>query len=743
MIRRGVKIAGWSVLGAVLVATAYLLVNTTFMLYDDEGFVLISLRNYLAGHPLYDEVFSQYGPWPYVYHQFVTMVLHAPMTHMLGRGLTIFHWVTASLLCGATAWRLTRRQIAAVVTTIATFGLTWQMTSEPSHPGSLIVLLVALAAFTASTLAEAGGRNRKAACLGVLTALLLLTKINVGLLMAAGIGCIALRHTAWPERWRRPAGCIAIIGLLAIPWLLMGRQLDHPRIFVFAVQFTLCAVALFWVTPVGTTRTLPPTIWLAASLAGLAAGLGVCAIVLLRGTNLDSLFSAILVKPLNQPSAFRVELAWTPGVFPVTIIGCLLAAKAGWELRRTGRLNPITFWGIAFSRLAVLAVYILTARFWPTFAGILDFMRYCLPLFPLFVISLQPSDSPPPGLPTVWLVSFVALPQILHAFPVAGSQMGWASFSLVPVFAHGFFDLFHALAERRVVRRCWETAGWALLTAACLFQVCLLAQTGWDRYSTSLPLGLPGAEDIRVEGKIRQTLRVFTLNASIQADLLFSRPGMYSYNLWSGVPTPTMQNATHWFWLLDQNQQKEIQDRLADTPNTAFIVCHPLDDLLEKLHVPVKGVLSDFVRQHYQPLFSYNTFTYYVPVGSRAAAFGCFKILEAATPDSTGKPPILFRSNILIDGRPDFVRLQGLLSDPPQRIAGFPGNNARIYLEPINRAGEVAGAAVRLPVSQPMRGLYRLSVFCDRTPPLAALRQVSLELCDSSGAVLSESIFPD
>ncbi len=743
MIRWGVKIAGWSALGAVLVAIAYLLVNTTFMPYDDEGFVLISLRNYLAGHPLYDQVFSQYGPWPYVYHQIVTAVLHAPMTHMLGRGLTIFHWVTAALLCGATAWRVTRRQVAAVVTTIATFGLTWQMTSEPSHPGSLIVLLVALAAFTASTLAEASERNRKAACLGVLTSLLLLTKVNVGLLMAAGIGCIALRHTAWPERWRRPAACIAITGLLATPWLLMGRQLGHPGIFIFAVQFTLCAAAVFWLTPVGTARTLPPAIWFTASLAGLATGAGVCMVVLLRGTHLTSLISAILVKPLSLPATFVVEFDWSPEVLPVTLIGCLLAAKAGWELRRTGRLNPLTFWGIALFRLAVVVAFILTARTWPTFLGIIDFMRYCLPLFPLFVISLRSADPKTPGFPAVWLVSFVALPQILHAFPVAGSQMAWASFSLLPVFAHGIFDLFQVLAETRFIHRRLENAGWGFLTAACLFQLCLLTQTGWDRYSTSLPLGLPGAEDVRAGGKIRQTFRLLTLNASIQADLLFSRPGMYSYNLWSGVPTPTMQNATHWFWLLDQNQQKEIQDRLAATPNTAFIVCHPLDDFLEKQHVPVKGVLSDFVRQHYQPLFSYNTFTYYVPVGSRAVPFGCFKILEASTPGSTGKPPVLFRSNILIDGRPDFVRLQGLLSDPPQRLPGFPGNNARIYLEPVNRAGEVAGAAVQLPASQPMRGLYRLSVFCDQTPPLAALRQVSLELCDSSGAVLSESIFPD
>src|SRR4051812_11760919 len=143
---RFLRIALWSGLGCALLATGYLLMTTTFMLYDDEGFVLVSLRNYLAGLPLYDEVFSQYGPWPYVYHQVITTLGgHAPLTHTLGRAITLAHWVAMALLCGGGAWRLTRSQAAAAATAIITFGLTWQMVAEPSHPGSHISLLVALA----------------------------------------------------------------------------------------------------------------------------------------------------------------------------------------------------------------------------------------------------------------------------------------------------------------------------------------------------------------------------------------------------------------------------------------------------------------------------------------------------------------------------------------------------------------------------------------------------------------------
>src|SRR6478609_4567584 len=144
---RPVRFALWSALATVLLVTGYLLINTTLMPYDDEGFLLISLRNYLSGLRLYDDVFSQYGPWPYVYHQIITTLGgHAPLTHMLGRSITLFHWVAMALLCGLITWRLARSQLAALAASAFVFTLTWQMTSEPSHPGSLISMLIALAA---------------------------------------------------------------------------------------------------------------------------------------------------------------------------------------------------------------------------------------------------------------------------------------------------------------------------------------------------------------------------------------------------------------------------------------------------------------------------------------------------------------------------------------------------------------------------------------------------------------------
>ncbi|MCC5021501.1 MAG: hypothetical protein J6386_01185 [Candidatus Synoicihabitans palmerolidicus] len=126
---------------AALAVIAYLMMFTTFMFYDDEGYVLISLRNFISGQSLYREVFSQYGPWPYVYHLGISQLLQSPITHTVGRIVTIIHWLICAGAAGVIAARLSRHSEAGASATLATltaFVVLWRMVAEPSHPGSLV-----------------------------------------------------------------------------------------------------------------------------------------------------------------------------------------------------------------------------------------------------------------------------------------------------------------------------------------------------------------------------------------------------------------------------------------------------------------------------------------------------------------------------------------------------------------------------------------------------------------------------
>ncbi|MBL9214673.1 MAG: hypothetical protein JNG83_04275 [Opitutaceae bacterium] len=729
-------------LGSGLLVTAYLLINTTFMFYDDEGYLLLTYRNFLAGARLYDDVFSQYGPWPYVYHQLVTTLLHEPLTHMLGRNLTALHWVLCALLCGALAARATGRTVAGVSTTLITFGLLWQMNAEPSHPGSLISAMLVTAAIAAAVSHDQARWTWLGVALGTATALLVLTKINVGLLFAAGAGAAALRLTAWPARWTRPAGCLAAAGLLAVPWGLMAKKLADPWALVFAVQFTAAAAGLCWVTPVSAARrVVPPRTWAVALTAFGLTVAAVCATVWLQGTSPRALLEAVLISPLRQPASFMVGFSWVPATWPVTLACWTLTAWTGWELRRRGEVSPAGRLAVIAARTAAAGVLLWHITTWLTIYGVGRFIVVCLPLLPVFLVPLRRPDAAPAAGAGIspWL-PYLALPQVLHAFPVAGSQMGWGTFLFVPVFAAGLHEAWAAMPA--AAARWAPRLGWSLLLVAGGWQWHLLAGNGYERYRTSKPLDLPGAEDIRLDGPARMTLRVLALNATVHADVLFSRPGMFSYNQWSGVPTPTLQNATHWFWLLGEPAQRAIISRLQQTPRSAIITNQGLDDFLETIKVPTRSPLQDYIREHYRPLFDpagvpLKDFHFLVPRGSRAVPFGRLDIL--GRDDAATGGPVLIRTNIALDGRPAAVRLEHTYA-PWKVLADYTAAGARVYLEPITSQGDTAGPPIQLPTRTPLRGLFRLSVFAAEMPKSSLPQSLVLTVIGAEGGVLSESI---
>lgn len=749
MNHRFLRIALWSGLGVLLTVTGYLVMNTTFMPYDDEGFVLLSLRNYLAGLRLYDDVFSQYGPWPYVYHQLVTTAAgHAELTHAFGRMLTLLHWVIMALLAGGIAWRLARSHVAAGVAALLVFSLTWQTISEPTHPGSLIGMLVAAAAVLISVLPGARRPALIYAGLGLITALLLLTKINVGLLLAAGVGGFAVQHTAWPGAWRRLAW-LGTAGLLALPWILLGRQLHLPWALVLAGQFTFAAAGLLWLTPAAAPvpARLSVRAWPAAVFAALAAILAVCGVVVLRGTTLAALVQTVLIDPVRMPAKFVVGTPWYAESLVLAVAGALLVAKAGWDLRHGRPLGawtrrPLGAWTrrlVGALRAIALGWLVVHAAEWPSYYGIFHFAANCLPLLPVFLVPLDPAKDATQRL-ALWGVAWIALPQVLHAFPVAGSQLAWATFLVVPLLVAGWWELGRVLPDLvpRAGRRLARGGAW-LLAGTAAFTFGLLTQTGWTRYTQSRPLDLPGAEDIRLVGPARQVLRLLTLNASIHADLLITRQGMYSYNLWSGVPTPTAKNATHWFWLLDEPSQREIIGRLEANAHSALIVSHPLDAFMAENHIPMTGPLQDFVTRHYRPLFRYRDFSFLVPEHSEAVPFGQYQ-LQRADPGDPAVPPLRFQANILLDGAPGGIRLEPIEYGRPQGPDLLTAHTQVIF-EPIDRAGRTIGAAIRAPVSHSLRGLYRLTILGPELPPRLPWQEYAIVVRGPDGRLLSESVY--
>jgi len=724
------RVPGLLVLAAGLTVAGWLLMSTNFMIHDDEGYVLIGLKNFSAHGGLYDTVFTQYGPAPFLYYEGWQRLLDWPVTNLFGRTLTLVHWIIAAFAAGLIAWRLSQRYWTALFTLVAVFGYLWQMTWEPPHPGGLIALIIAVGLAGA---VEALARGRTAVAtlvLGVAGAALLLTKINVGLLWVSAVGAFLLLGSMRRGAW------LAGAGLAVLPFILMRPLLGESWVLDFAVMFAVAGAAVCALVTPETMPALRRRDWLAG--IGGFAGLGtviICAI-LLQGTSARGLLQGVLLDPLRHPVNFHFGFPWPPVAW--ILLGAAVLATALW-LGRPALRGPLAD-GVAGLRLVALGCFAWQAEAWLTVRGPGQVISLVLPLTPLFLLPLGPV---PAGDRRRWaaaLVALVGLGQVLHAYPVAGTQLAWGSFLLLPLFVSGLADAAAHLARR--VQRPWtEFAVAAIALATAGWQTNLLLQQGWERWTHSDPLELPGAESLRPQENVRYALRILTANAGLHADLLFSRPGMFSFNLWSGVPTPTLRNATHWFWLLSPDEQQAIIARLQAEPRTAIISSRPLINFLdEQMHMTITGPLNDHIRQHYRQLFSVSGYDFLVPRDSRAAPFYVAQNFESSA-GATGVEPHLITVNVAIRATVARIVLRDV-RNPAMDLATWSADNSRVTLGRINALGQTAGEPP--PCAWPLQidGLRQLRLY-HRVPVPAGRPAQQLVFLDAAGHPLFEACYDD
>ena len=157
--------------------------------YDDEGYQLLTVRQFLDGLPLYDAVYTQYGPAYYLWEQALHQGLRIPLTHDATRLVTVAVWIGGSAASGLLVWLVTRRGLLTAFGTVLAFFHLAQMTFEPGHPQELCLLAVigALVVMTWRLVRYGRIGIGPMAAVGVLVALTVLTKINVGLFLAGTV----------------------------------------------------------------------------------------------------------------------------------------------------------------------------------------------------------------------------------------------------------------------------------------------------------------------------------------------------------------------------------------------------------------------------------------------------------------------------------------------------------------------------------------------------------------------------
>jgi hypothetical protein len=592
-------------LGVVVVAVVSLPVAffgmfSGFQEYDDEGYVLLSLRQYAGGGALYDQVFSQYGPAYYQVVRGFFAALGLPYTHTTGRGVVMGLWLAIGAVCAVATFRLTRSVVVALATQLLVVDALVPLRNEPLHPGGLLALLVSAVALAGSFLGGSAPAGVPV-LLGALLAVAVLTKVNVGGFLIAAVGCVILAHAPAGPR-TRVVRAAAVLGLPAVPLVLMLPRAteDWVRDLMLVVAGAALAVGLVLQAQAEPWRGA----WRALGLVGGAAavtGALVCVTELLRGTSPAGLLRGIVLDPLALARVAPLPYPTASGAVRwglLSLLGALL-----WVAARRGAWRPPSAFAACRGPVQLLA---------GVFLWLVDLLGETLPLLWLALVT-PGTGAPGPALGRSLLVATAVL-QALHAYPVAGSQVAWATFLLIPVGGVLIVDGWRASAPLRshlgtspVARRAVAAGlGVALLAGAAAS----LAETGGRLrrvYHAGVPLGLPGGEPIRVwSGQAeRYQALVGTLRARCRS--FVAVPGFTSLYLFSDLAPPTMRNVTMWTTLLTDAEQAEVVERLRATADP---VCALRKSGPERDREDTRA--TRYVDREFGPLFSIGDWVFMV-----------------------------------------------------------------------------------------------------------------------------------
>lgn len=723
------------VASAALTVAAGLMLFSTFMFYDDEGYVLLSLRNYVTHGHLYGAVYSQYGPFPYVLY-YVLHALGLPLTHMAERYLTLLAWSSCATLSAWTVWRATRSTALMLAVLASVFVYLWIMVSEPCHPGGLIALATAiLSTFGCRWLAR-GNWGRWAALAGAGCCILVLTKINIGAFATCSTLAVLLLY-AQHDRLRRAAPWILAAGAAILPWLLMRALLEAPWVQIYASVFVLAGVPACLAAARGATPGCGRRTWWMAGLGAGVALIVVLGVTFARGTTPAQLVQGVILGPLRHPVHFSLPFKWPPGV--VFFAGISFAIFCGLRVR----LARLPAWPVddvvaALRLLAAIMVAVMITRF-PTGSPtnlVFAFSASCLWFFlwPLAHESAAMTRA------QTWL-GLLFLGQWLHVFPVPGSQIAWGSFLFIPLAAIGGWNAAVWLAQRRLSGRRIVRA---LRVGLQLGLVVLAAAMSWElakigrRYLESRSLALPGAESLRLPDSATALFRLLAFNASAHSDMVFTLPGMFSFNLWTGLPTPTLTNVTHWFSLLSDAEQQEIIASLEAHPNACVIVQEEHVQFLKSRGLGPTGPLYDYITRNFEPAFAIDRFEFRVRRGRSIAPLLTAELFqqvptkpEATAPqyNSLIKMTLLLSPNEQV-GAIEIANMDYLDAPHPW----IDGRNCQVEVTPIDLAGHPRGPAEPRTFPFSLHGPSVVSIYFNRGNTELGVHQSLIIVHNAAGA---------
>lgn len=567
-----------------------------FQPYDDEGYFLVSLRDYIGGHGDYSQI---YGPFFYEVMGGTFRILGLDVSTDNGRLVTLVLWVLASLIGGIAVLGLTRNLWLAAAGQLLTFHALSALTSEPMHPEGLIgVLLVSLAA-----LAAYRSRAPRASTLliGSLVAAITLVKVNVGAFAVLALA-LALAATLG-GRARRVVLPAMIVAFVAAPFLVTAGLLGLEWVQELALVIGLSAAAVCIAGLAAGTPNISRSDG-ARMLAGGAALMIVClGIAAVRGMRLSDVVNSVAgAQRLAQLFVLPAQV----GIPNVVWAALSLVAAGGLLLRRLGAQASAAI--PAFMRIAAGAFTLLSVLLLPRW-----FFLLAVPLAWVAVLP-PPGDHENPTDPFArLLLAALAVTEILYAYPVAGSQQWLAALTLGPVGAITLNDglrQLQAWAAARQSRSFLKVAA-SLAPGALIVNLAVWALIAYliaTVYVSGRPPGLPGTALMRLPPAQASDLRLLARAIDQSCANFITMPRMPSLYLWTGREGLPQLNAGIWMFSLDASQQQAIVSEIQDQPRLCVVRSKAVIDFEAEGRTIPQRPLVEYINAAFEPAATYGIY---------------------------------------------------------------------------------------------------------------------------------------
>ena len=522
------------------------LVFAQFQDYDDEGYLLVTVQQFLRGLPLYDQVYTQYGPAYYLWQQVLHTLLGIPVTHDATRVVTIVVWLTCAVLVGLIVWLLTKRQLLTALGTIAAFMHLTRMTLEPGHPQELCVLGVLGALALTTWRLAVKTRIGPAASMSVwaLVAVTALTKVNVGAFLAGAL-TLGLVTSLIGTRWRTALERIVMAAaMLAVPALMRG-DLRRSDIAAYVVLVWCGLLAAFISRTSDAEEGVVTVRDLVAGISAFAIGCGVVvAGIVYQGTSPGALFEGLFVAPLLLPKVF-----WSPLPVPALLAAAAPAALlVAWCWHR----GLIRQRWIEFAALAgglIMLMLSVAKVYWAIFA--------VGPLLAWLLLSDRAVSAEQRAARRI--LAFAAIFMGLQAYPMPGTQIVVGTVLYIPLALVMIAGVQRTLAHERSSPAAQPSVvGRALLAVFAVAAVVMLGMQAQRFYARGVGLDLPGARSVRTTERNVATYRWLSANMRENCDAFITAPGLNSLHFWTEMAPVSTLNATVWPVLFDHDQQRRI-----------------------------------------------------------------------------------------------------------------------------------------------------------------------------------------